>query len=121
MTKWNQNAEGYVDRTAGIAIQNLSREERKRMMAKKRNCRRTADETVIHEKAVKIRKMTDKQLVQYMKDKEQEAWNEGFHQGQNKTQEPNLDEMLYEIQAIRGIGIVKAEKIKNVIQKGLGI
>lgn len=31
-------------------------------MAKKRSCRRTTDENVIHDKAVKIRKMTDEQL-----------------------------------------------------------
>lgn len=29
----------------------------------KRNCRRTEDEVLIHEKAVKMRKMTDEQLV----------------------------------------------------------
>ena len=29
----------------------------------KRNCRRTEDEILIHEKAVKMRKMTDEQLV----------------------------------------------------------
>ena len=33
-------------------------------MAKKRNCRRTADEVRIHEEAVKLRKMTDAQLVE---------------------------------------------------------
>lgn len=32
-------------------------------MSKKRNCRYTPEESVIHEKAVKLRKMTDKQLV----------------------------------------------------------
>ena len=31
-------------------------------MAKKRSCRRTADEDKIHETAVKMRKMTDEQL-----------------------------------------------------------
>lgn len=121
MAKWNRNAEGYADRTAGIAIQNISREERKIIMAKKRSCRRTADENIIHEKAVKIRKMTDKQLVQYVKDREESAWNKGFCQGQSQAQKPNLDEILYEIQAIRGIGIVKVNKIKTVIQRGLGI
>ena len=90
-------------------------------MAKKRSCRRTADENIIHEKAVKIRKMTDQQLVDYVKDKEEKAWNEGFTQGQSQVQKPDLDEILYEIQAIRGIGIVKIDKIKNIIQKGLGI
>lgn len=121
MAKWNRNKEGYADRTAGIAIQNLLREERKIAMAKKRSCRRTADENIIHEKAVKIRKMTDKQLVQYVKDREKEAWDEGFRQGQNNAPEPNLDGIICEIQAIKGIGMVKINQIRNVLQKGLGI
>ena len=33
-------------------------------MAKKRNCRRTPEEVSIHEEAVKLRKMTDAQLVE---------------------------------------------------------
>ena len=33
-------------------------------MAKKRNCRRTPEEVSIHEEAVKLRKMTDVQLVE---------------------------------------------------------
>ena len=32
-------------------------------MAKKRNCRRTPEEIAIHDRAVKLRKLTDKQLV----------------------------------------------------------
>ena len=32
-------------------------------MAKKRNCRRTIEESMIHEEAVRLRKMTDRQLV----------------------------------------------------------
>lgn len=35
-------------------------------MPKKRNCRRTPDELRQHEKAVKIRKMTDQQLCEYI-------------------------------------------------------
>ena len=35
-------------------------------MAKKRNCRRTPDELRQHEQAVKIRKMTDQQLCEYI-------------------------------------------------------
>lgn len=35
-------------------------------MPKKRNCRRTPDELRQHEKAVKIRKMTDRQLCEYI-------------------------------------------------------
>ena len=33
-------------------------------MAKKRNCRRTPEEVSVHEEAVKLRKMTDAQLVE---------------------------------------------------------
>ncbi len=33
-------------------------------MAKKRNCRRTPEEIIVHEEAVKLRKMTDAQLVE---------------------------------------------------------
>lgn len=58
MSKWNANREGYADNTASIAIQRVSKEERKNDMAK-RSCRRTTDENAIHNKAVKIRKMTD--------------------------------------------------------------
>ena len=35
-------------------------------MPKKRNCRRTPDELRQHEQAVKIRKMTDQQLCEYI-------------------------------------------------------
>ena len=68
MAKWNRNGEGYADSTAGIAIQKVSREERKIAMGKK-SCRRTTDESIIHEKAVKMRKMTDEQLVHYVEDR----------------------------------------------------
>lgn len=77
--QWNCNSEGYSDKTAGIAIQNITREERKKCMAKKRNCRRTTDENIIHEKAVKMRKMTDKQLVNYVEDRVEKARSEGFN------------------------------------------
>ena len=76
MAKWNRNGEGYADKTAGIAIQNISREERKIAMAKKRSCRRTTEENIIHDKAVKMRKMTDEQLVHYVEDRvEKGLWH----------------------------------------------
>ena len=71
---WCRNSEGYKDYTSGIAISHASRNERKeRNMAKKRSCRRTVDEDKIHEKAVKIRKMTDEQLVHYVEDRVEKA------------------------------------------------
>ncbi|MDE6913291.1 MAG: hypothetical protein K2P35_06305, partial [Lachnospiraceae bacterium] len=69
MSKWNRNGDGYTDSTACMAISKLSKEERKNAMAKKRSCRRTTDENVIHDKAVKLRKMTDEQLVHYVEDR----------------------------------------------------
>ena len=47
----------------------------------KRNCRRTEDEVRIHEKAVKMRKMTDEQLVHYVEDRVEKARSEGFNSG----------------------------------------
>ena len=50
-------------------------------MAKRRSCRRTVDEDKIHEKAVKMRKMTDEQLVHYVEDRVEKARSEGFSKG----------------------------------------
>lgn len=47
-------------------------------MAKKRNCRRTVDEDRIHEKAVKLRKMTDEQLVNYVEDRVEKSQKRGL-------------------------------------------
>ena len=38
-------------------------------MGKTRSCRRTVVEDKIHDKAVKMRKMTDEQLVHYVEDR----------------------------------------------------
>jgi len=48
---------------------------------KRRSCRRTTDETKIHEKAVKLRKMTDEQLVHYVEDRVNKAESEGYNRG----------------------------------------
>ena len=53
-------------------------------MAKKRSCRRTADEDKIHEKAVKMRKMTDEQLCKYIDDT----------QGKNDTRDKSVSKFL---------------------------
>lgn len=124
MAKWNRNGEGYADRTAGIAIQNISREERKIAMAKKRSCRRTTDENILHDKAVKMRKMTDEQLVHYVEDRVEKARSEGFNRGkaQAPTPEPiNIEKILGEIGMIRGIGTAKLLSIGNVLGKYLGV
>ena len=68
-----RNGEGYIDSTAAVAVQRVARQERKVRGMKKRNCRRTQDESQIHEKAVKMRKMTDEQLVHYVEDRVEKA------------------------------------------------
>lgn len=124
MAEWGRNREGYADSTAGMAIQRVSREERKIAMAKKRSCRRTTDENIIHEKAVKMRKMTDEQLVHYVEDRVEKARSEGFNQG--KAQAPkfksvSIEEIIKEIGNIRGIGAAKLADIQSVLEKHLEV
>lgn len=120
MVKWNMNGEGYTDRTAGAAMRKISREEREHSMAKKRSSRRTADENAIHGEAVKMRKMTDKQLVQYIEARESEAWDKGFSQGKNEAGKIDPDEIIEEIGSIKGIGIVKMKQVKQIIRARIG-
>ena len=47
----------------------------------KKSCRRTMDENKIHEKAVKMRKKTDEQLVHYEEVRVEQARREGFNEG----------------------------------------
>jgi hypothetical protein len=121
---WSRNKEGYADNTASIAIQRVSREERKNAMAKKRSCRRTMDENIIHEKAVKMRKMTDEQLVHYVEDRVEKARSEGFNKG--KEQAPkhrtfNLSEIIDDIGSVKGIGVAKLQDIRLILEKHLEV
>ena len=106
--------------TAGIAVQRITREERKNAMTKRRSCRRTSDENIIHDKAVKMRKMTDEQLVNYVEDRVEKARSEGFNRGkaQAPTTEPvNIEKMLGEIGNVRGIGASKLADIRAILEK----
>lgn len=78
-------------------------------MGKKRNCRRTTDESIIHEKAVKMRKMTDEQLVHYVEDRVEKARSEGF----------NTVDFVEEIGRIKGIGTATMSKIRELLDKRL--
>lgn len=110
-------------------------------MAKKRSCRRTVDENRIHDKAVKMRKMTDEQLVHYVEDRVNKAHSEGFNEGRKdyekaynrgfgegvqrqKTlasrQHPGVKEFLEELRenGIRGIGQVTIVKLEKLAKEG---
>ena len=122
MAKWNRNGEGYADSTAGIAIRKVSREERKVAMGKKRSCRRTMDESVIHDKAVKMRKMTDEQLVHYVEDRVEKARSEGFNQGKGQKRaviQLSAVDFVEEIGRIKGIGTTTMAKIRELLDKRL--
>lgn len=84
----------------------------------KRSCRRTEYESWIHEKAVKIRKMADDQLVRYIEDQVEKARNEGFNQGRkvNAPQKDGVKEFLSLIKEkkIQGIGAVTVSKLVKV-------
>lgn len=71
-------------------------------MAKKRNCRRTDEENRIHEKAVKLRKMTDEQLVRYVETQASEPDKSG----------PDISSFVEELSSLRGIGAATVSKIK---------
>ena len=124
MDRWNRNREGYADSTAGIAIQRVSKEERTKSMGKKRSCRRTTDENIIHDKAVKLRKMTDEQLVHYVEDRVEKARSEGFNKGKTQAPKPkifNITDIITEIGNVRGIGATRLNDIKAILEKHLEV
>lgn len=81
-------------------------------MAKKRSCRRTETEDKIHEKAVKMRKMTDEQLVHYVEDRVAKAESEGYNRGKKESGSSNIGTFLEEITKLHGIGSATVSKIR---------
>ena len=77
---------------------------------KKRSCRRTEEEIRIHEQAVKLRKMTDEQLVSYAE-----------RSSGQKESSKGITEFLEELKTskIPGIGIVTINKLlKMAVEHG---
>ena len=88
----------------------------------KRNCRRTANENIIHNKAVKMRKMTDEQLVNYVENKVEEAQRDGFNKGKEQAVKCNsvdISEIIKDIGNVKGIGTAKLADIKGILEKYL--
>lgn len=71
-------------------------------MAKKRSCRRTEEESRIHEKAVKLRKMTDEQLVKHVENQTAEVKESG----------PDISSFVEELSSLRGVGAATVSKIR---------
>lgn len=92
-------------------------------MAKKRSCRRTEDENKIHEKAVKMRKMTDEQLVHYVEDRVNKAYAEGCAKSEKEKKPAEIDWIAVEaeLKKIRSIGDAKAYQIIQILKKFFGV
>lgn len=93
-------------------------------MAKKRSCRRTTDEDRIHDRAVKMRKMTDRQLVQYVEEQVEAARREGA--ARERAQAPRLQTVdigaiLKDIRGVRGIGDAKLDSIGAILGRYLEV
>lgn len=83
-------------------------------MAKK-SYKRTMDENKIHEKAVKMRKKTDEQLVHYVEDREAKARSEGFNEGKAVAKNTAKEFIiLLQQNRIPGIGAVTINKLVKV-------
>ena len=91
----------------------------------KRSCRRTLTEDRIHEKAVKVRKMTDEQLVSYIEDRVEKARSEGFNKGKKTVEEiirpaaAGVKEFLDQLRTskIPGIGAATINKITKAAEE----
>lgn len=110
-----KNGEGYADATAAVAIRCVEKERKK--MAK-RNCRRSMDENKAHDKAVKMRKMTDIQLVEYIENRVEKARSEG----RNETKrEKSLKEFFASLSfpgVIPGVGQTTVDKLRRYAEEG---
>lgn len=81
-------------------------------MAKKRSCRRTETENKVHDEAVKLRKMTDEQLVGCINETVEKAEKAGFERGKRSGGGKSIGEFVKEISELRGIGQATVSKIK---------
>ncbi len=78
---------------------------------KKRSCRRTPDEDRIHNEAVKLRKLTDEQLVNYVEGKTDRK--KGPDLGKTVT------EIMTGISEVKGVGKTKLHYIQEIIEEKL--
>lgn len=85
---------------------------------KKRNCRRTENEVKIHEKAVKMRKMTDEQLVYYVEDRVEKARSEGRNEVKKRNRVKEFLEKISTPGTIPGVGASTVDKLKKFAEVG---
>lgn len=93
-------------------------------MGKKKNFHRTVDESKIHEKAVKMRKMTDEQLVHYVEDRVAKAKSEGINLGKASAASKrgvDIKAIMSEIGNVKGIGTSKLQFIHSILEAHLEV
>lgn len=88
-------------------------------MTKRRSCRRTIEEEKIHEKAVKMRKMTDEQLVHYVENRVEKARSEGRNESKKGLTIIKFLEELSVPGTVPGVGAATIEKLRG-FAKGEG-
>lgn len=86
-------------------------------MAKKRKCRYTPEELALHEEAVRLRKMTDKQLVEeFHRAAEQEVALRKPQEAQEEAKESNLGNDTTDVQKLlNALAEGRAKGIKSGI------
>ena len=86
----------------------------------KRNCRRSAEEREIHEKAVRLKKMTDEQLLAYIETEKAQAgkteYQKGYSEGYEAAGESRKNsamEFLTRLQGekVKGIGVLTLNRL----------
>lgn len=85
---------------------------------KKRSCRRTEQESNIHDQAVRLRKMTDSQLVEEFSKKYSAGYEKGLTEAKATPQDGmSAEELLDKLKngTIRGIGKVTIKKIEDLV------
>lgn len=80
------------------------------------------NEKSIYEKAEKMRRMTDEQLVHYVENRVAKARSEGFHNGKAqmlKYKAIDIQQIIEEIGDVRGIGMSKLTNIQEILKRHL--
>ncbi len=89
----------------------------------KRNCRRTKEEAAIHEEAVRLRKMTDAQLVRHVGEMAEKARGEGFECGKKACKDSvgdygiTIKNFIQAIGLLPGVGKATIGKIRGLAQE----
>ena len=87
-------------------------------MPKKRNCRRSPEERIIHDKAVALRKMTDEQIVDAFESQYQDGYTAGLEARVSNQSSAN-DHLFSILDGLKGIRSSTIEKIKVALESQL--